>query len=74
MTDLLYDNAMAVYDELGQSKGGPATGGSTTTVVDSGLLGSDDDWNGGMVMVVKDGTGAAAAPKPTLARFHRLVN
>ena len=59
MADLLYDIAMAVYDELGQSKGGTATGGSTTTVVDSGLLGSDDDWNGGMVVVVHSTDSAA---------------
>ena len=71
MADLLYDIAMAVYDELGQSKGGTATGGSTTTVVDSGLLGSDDDWNGGMVMVVKDDGGAAAAPE---AEFGKVTD
>jgi hypothetical protein len=59
MADLLYDIAMATYDELGQSRGGTATGGSTTTVADTGLLGSDDDWNGGMVMVVHSTDSAA---------------
>jgi hypothetical protein len=63
MADLLYDIAMAVYDELGALKGGTATGGSTTTVIDSALGGTDDDRIGGIVMVVKDSAGAGGAPE-----------
>ena len=66
MADLLYDIAVSVYDELGALKGGTATGGSTTTVVDTSLGGSDDNYNGGIVMVVHSTD--SAAPESEFAK------
>jgi len=48
----LFDILMRVHDELGGLKYGVATGGSATTLVDSGIGGSDNDWNQGTVFVV----------------------
>ena len=57
---------MRVHDELGGLKYGLATGGSSTTLVDSGLGGSDDDWNGGTVLITEaDG----AAPEGEFAEI-----
>ncbi len=53
--------------QIGQLNEGVATGGSTSTVVDSGLGGSDDDWNGGTVMITRDAGGAGAAPEGEFA-------
>ena len=49
----LKDILLGVYDELGELRYGVATGGSSTTLVDSGLGGADDDWNQGTVFVVE---------------------
>jgi hypothetical protein len=49
----LFDIALRVYDELGELTYGVATGGSATTLVDSGLGGADDDYNSGTVFVVE---------------------
>ncbi len=60
----LFDVLLRVHDELGGLKYGLATGGSSTTLVDSGLGGSDDDWNDGTVFVTEaDG----AAPEGEFA-------
>ncbi len=62
----LLDILLRVHDELGGLKYGIATGGSSTTLVDSGLGGSDDDWNDGTVFVVEaDG----AAPEGEFAEI-----
>lgn len=56
----LFDILLRVYDDLGELRYGVATGGSATTLVDSGLGGADDDWNQGTVFVVE---ADAAAPE-----------
>ena len=56
----LGDILIQLYDDLGELRYGIATGGSATTLVDSGLGGSDDDWNQGTVFVVE---ADAAAPE-----------
>jgi len=50
-------------------KEGTATGGSTTTVIDTALLSryEDDYWNGGTVGITYDGGGASAAPEGEFA-------
>lgn len=53
------DAVRDVLTELGQFNESIATGGSTVTVVDSALGGSDDDWNGGTVIVTWDAAGVA---------------
>ena len=59
LSDIIQDTL--IY--LGDFKEGKATGGTTGTVVDSALGGSDDDYNGGTVIVTYDAGGAAAAPE-----------
>ncbi|GAG03711.1 unnamed protein product, partial [marine sediment metagenome] len=49
----LNDILLNLFDELGELKYGVATGGSVTTLADTGILGSDDDWNQGTVFVVE---------------------
>ncbi len=62
----LYDILLRVHDELGGLKYGLAPGGSSTTLVDSGLGGTDDDWNEGTVFVIEaDG----AAPEGEFAEI-----
>ena len=60
----LFDILLGLFDELGELKYGIATGGTTTTLVDSGIGGSDGDWDNGTVFVVKAG---AAAPEGEFA-------
>lgn len=59
MAFTLGDAVRDVLTELGQLSEGVATGGSTSSVVDSGLGGSNDDWNGGTVLISHDAAGAA---------------
>lgn len=54
----LNDILLGLFDELGELKYGVATGGSSTTLVDSGIGGSDNDWNSGTALIV--GAGSAA--------------
>ena len=60
----LYDILLGLFDELGELKYGVATGGSSTTLVDSGIGGSDDDWKGGTAFMTKAG---AAVPEGEMA-------
>ena len=60
----LFDILLRLFDDLGEMKYGIATGGSTTTLVDSGIGGKDDDWKGGTVFVV---TAGAAVPEGEFA-------
>lgn len=66
----LNDILLRLFDDLGELKYGIATGGSSTTLVDSGIGGSNDDWNGGTVFVVKAG---AAAPEGEFAEVTDYV-
>ena len=50
----LNDILLRLFDDLGELQPyGIATGGSSTTLLDSGIGGSDDDWIGGTVFVVE---------------------
>lgn len=49
----LFDILLGLLNELGEVRYGLATGGSSTTLLDSGLGGSDDDWNQGTVFVTE---------------------
>ncbi len=61
MSYKLWDLIRDAYQGLGQLQVAKATGGSTTTVVDTKLInsGKDDDWKDGAVIVLEDGSGAA---------------
>ncbi len=64
------------YQELGELQAAKATGGSTTSVVDSKLIqsGKDDDWNGGAVIILEDAGGAGAVPEGEFARVTDYTN
>ncbi len=71
MTDTLFEISYQAAVELGGIVvEGKATGGSTTTLVDTGALGSkefaskdDDFWNGGTAWILNDAGGSSAAPE-----------
>lgn len=60
----LFDILLGVFDELGQLVNGVATGGSATTLVDSGLAGRDGDWKLGTLFITK---ASSAAPEGEFA-------
>ena len=64
-----------VYDKLKQTKGLTATGGSTTTIVDTALSTSyqDDDLVGFTAFVTYDAGGAGAAPEGEAKRVSDYV-
>ena len=67
LTDLLQD----VYESLGELKVSLATGGTTSTVVDSTRANEDgdDDWKNGVLFITRDAGGADAAPQ---GEFQRI--
>ncbi len=67
MTFTLGNVVRDALTELGQLNEGVATGGTTASLLDSGLGGADDDWNGGTVLVTRDADGAGAAPEGEFA-------
>ena len=73
MTFYLWQQLRDAYSELGQLQVAEATGGSTTTVVDSKLTGTgmDDDWQGGTVIILEaDGE----APEGEFGRISSYVD
>lgn len=64
MGKTLFDLTYQLARKLGATSEGVATGGSTSTLVDTVELTQDDDfWNGGTVWVLYDAGGAGAAPQ-----------
>jgi len=64
MGKTLFDLTRDLVVALGPYQDGVATGGSTSTLVDSVELTQDDDfWNGGTVWINYDAGGAGAAPQ-----------
>lgn len=61
LTNLLQD----AYTNLGQLNASTATGGSTSTVVDSKQAGlhGDGTWKNGSAFIIRDAAGASAAPE-----------
>lgn len=61
----LFDVVQRTFQELGNVVGGTATGGSTTTLIDTLVLDEYEDlfFDEGTLMVVYDAGGAAAAPQ-----------
>jgi len=68
MADTLYDVLVKAFDEVGQSKSGTATGGSTTTVVDSDMGGNNSDFVNGLMIITYDAGGEAAAPENEISK------
>jgi len=65
----LSDVMLGTFDELGQLVSGVTTGGGGTTLVDSGLKGKDDSWNGGSAFITYDAGAAGAAPEGEFAEI-----
>lgn len=66
----------SVYQTLGELNMSKATGGSTTTVVDSILANTSRDnvWKEGTLFVVRDAGGASAAPEGQYNRISAYAN
>src|SRR3990167_10690202 len=66
----------SMYKELGQLKLRRATGGGTTTVIDTTLLGllTDETPKDGTMFIVRDAVGASAAPEGEFARISSYVD
>lgn len=64
MTTTMFDLTYRVARELGVVLEGTATGGSTTTLIDTSKASKDDDyWNEGSLWVLRDDAGGGAAPE-----------
>ena len=63
MAYLVGDAVRDILSELGQLTEGVATGGTTASVVDTLLGGTDDDWNGGTVIITRNVSSAATPPE-----------
>lgn len=72
----LWELLRDAYTELGQLTTGLATGGSTTTIVDTTLVGTgkNDDWKDGAAIVLYDAGGASAAPEGEFKRVSAYVD
>lgn len=75
MTDTLFDLVYRTARELGILHEAQATGGSTTTIVDtSNRTEASDYWNGGTAFITKDAGGAGAAPEEQYNRISDFDN
>lgn len=73
-TFTLFDLTYRVIRILGFEKEGVATGGSTTTIIDTNERTEENDyWNGGTAWILKDAAGAGAAPEKEYARISDHV-
>lgn len=61
----LFNILRDVLTDLGEVHSGTATGGSATTLVDSGFAGKEDDWKGGILFI--DNTTDGLAPEEEYA-------
>ena len=74
MTYTLFDLTYRVARELGLTQEGVATGGSTTTLIDTVMREEADDlWNKGTLWVLRDAGGAGAAPEKEYATVSDFV-
>lgn len=71
----IFDLSYMVARELNVLEEGTATGGSTTTLIDTVYRDQDDDfWNGGTIWLIYDAGAAAAAPQGEWARITDSVS
>jgi len=75
MTETLFDLTHDLAVELGIVEEGYATGGSTTTIIDSDQrIEADDHWNGGTAWILMDAAGAGASPENEFSIIEDFVN
>jgi hypothetical protein len=74
-TYTLFDLVWRCLVELGTARTGVATGGSTTTLIDTvGLKSAEEDYyNEGTLLVLKDAAGAGAAPEKEFGTISNYV-
>lgn len=71
----LFDLTLRLAALLGVLMEGTATGGSTTTLIDTVDRNEDDDiWRGGTLWITYDAAGAGAAPEGEMVRITSWVN
>jgi|10_taG_2_1085330.scaffolds.fasta_scaffold00110_37 hypothetical protein len=64
MAYTLFEATYRIAKRLGQLSEGKATGGTTTTLIDTARRDEiDDAWNDGTVWIIRDSAGAGAAPQ-----------
>ena len=73
MTDL-FSATHQLAMRLGVLRTSVATGGSTTTIVDTARTEDDDTWNGGTAWIITDAGGASAAPEGEWGVVSDFVN
>jgi hypothetical protein len=75
MTYTLFDLTYRVARELGLTQEGVATGGATTSLIDTVMrTEADDYWNNGTVWILRDSAGAGAAPEGEYATVSDFVS
>lgn len=76
MSLILSDVLQAGFRKLGQLNTGKATGGTTTTIVDSTLANKSKDniWTDGAAFIIRKGTGTGAAPENEMQRISAYAN
>ena len=75
MADTLFKLTYNIARVLGQVTEGEATGGTTTTLIDTvDRTEADDAWNGGTVWILDDAGGASAAPEGEYAIVTDFAN
>lgn len=75
MTYTLFDLTYRVARELGLIQEGIASGGGTTTLIDTAFRNEPDDfWNKGTVWILRDAGGAGAAPEGEYATISDFVS
>src|SRR3990167_3649802 len=78
MAKTLFDITYELSNELKQTTRGTATGGSTTTILDSVeravATEVDDLWNGGTAWILYDAGGAGAAPQGEYGYISDFAN
>ena len=70
----LFNAVLDLANELAILRRSTATGGSTTTIIDTKRTESDDAFNGGSAFIITDAGGASAAPEGEWARVSDWVN
>lgn len=70
----LFSATLALARKLGVARISTATGGTTTTLLDTSRTEGDDAWNGGTIWLITDVGGAGAAPEGEWATVSNFAN
>ena len=70
----MFNAVLELVNMLGTLRVSTATGGDTTSILDTKRLEADDTWNGGSAFIITDAGGASAAPEGEWARVSDFAN